>query len=306
MAILNIPITNVQPLNTLLTGISQLGYSGNAGLFLKVNATENGFEFSAAGSSGISIGDTIGSGTAGSVLFLGASNVLEQDNAYLNYNPTTKRLAIGLGSASGMAHIKTQTATDIGLIVQGTTSQTGNLTEWRDVGGTAVARITSNGRGVFNDIEVGVAGINISAVGGNGLNVSGGGFVIFKSSGVLMLSNSSVNDWDRLQFGGSTSSFPSLKRSGTELQVRLADDTGYADLAIGNLVSNTGSGIQLATAATQKIGIWGATPVTRAEAMATSISYSSIGGTSVRANDTWGGYTILTAIATLKGLGILP
>jgi hypothetical protein len=36
-----------------------------------------------------------------------------------------------------------------------------------------------------------------------------------------------------LKFGGSTSSYPALKRSSTELQVRLADDSGYAPLGIG-------------------------------------------------------------------------
>lgn len=50
------------------------------------------------------------------------------------------------------------------------------------------------------------------------------------SDGVALLQNAAVNDFGRLQFGGTTSSFPALKRSTTELQVRLADDSGDATL----------------------------------------------------------------------------
>jgi hypothetical protein len=52
MSTLNINLTNVQPLDTILTGLSGLAYSGNQGLFIKVNATADGFEF-AAGSGGV-------------------------------------------------------------------------------------------------------------------------------------------------------------------------------------------------------------------------------------------------------------
>jgi len=42
-----------------------------------------------------------------------------------------------------------------------------------------------------------------------------------------------------LQFGGTTSSFPALKRSTTTLQVRLADDTGDADFSAAAVSANT-------------------------------------------------------------------
>lgn len=51
------------------------------------------------------------------------------------------------------------------------------------------------------------------------------------SDGVLTLANNATTDFARLQFGGTTSAFPSLKRSSTALQARLADDSDYAPIA---------------------------------------------------------------------------
>jgi hypothetical protein len=52
-------------------------------------------------------------------------------------------------------------------------------------------------------------------------------------SGIIQLQNTAENDFSRLQFGGTTSSFPSLKRNGTAIDVRLADDSNYALLNTG-------------------------------------------------------------------------
>ena len=49
-------------------------------------------------------------------------------------------------------------------------------------------------------------------------------------NGIIRLADGSESDFNQLQFGGATSSFPSLKRSTTNLQVRLADDSGYAPI----------------------------------------------------------------------------
>jgi len=47
------------------------------------------------------------------------------------------------------------------------------------------------------------------------------------TNGILSLYNSAQTGFDRLQFGGTTSSFPSIKRSTTLLQARLADDSDF-------------------------------------------------------------------------------
>ena len=50
------------------------------------------------------------------------------------------------------------------------------------------------------------------------------------STGVITLLNWAETDFNRLQFGGTTSSFPALKRSSTVLQARLANDSDFAPL----------------------------------------------------------------------------
>jgi hypothetical protein len=58
--------------------------------------------------------------------------------------------------------------------------------------------------------------------------------------GLIQLRNNNNQDFNRLQFGGTTSSFPALKRSSATLQVRLADDS--ADAALSASLFSVGSG----------------------------------------------------------------
>jgi len=64
------------------------------------------------------------------------------------------------------------------------------------------------------------------------------------SSGVLLITDHLISDFNRLQFGGTTSSFPSIQRSGTGIVVRLADDSANANLTAAG---GTFSGIVIAT-----------------------------------------------------------
>jgi hypothetical protein len=61
-----------------------------------------------------------------------------------------------------------------------------------------------------------------------------------KADGNVLIQNQAETDFDRLQFGGTSASFPALKRSTANLQVRLADDSGFA--AIQSLYIRFGSG----------------------------------------------------------------
>lgn len=51
------------------------------------------------------------------------------------------------------------------------------------------------------------------------------------ADGRLLITDDAGTAFGRMQFGGTTSSFPALKRSTTALHVRLADDSAFADLS---------------------------------------------------------------------------
>jgi hypothetical protein len=89
--------------------------------------------------------------------------------------------------------------------------------------------------GADNTYDIGVFNGNRPRYGyfGSGVAVYGssaGVMMLQGGDGVLRLLNYSNNNFDRVQFGGSTSSFPALKRSSAILQARLADDSAYTTI----------------------------------------------------------------------------
>lgn len=71
---------------------------------------------------------------------------------------------------------------------------------------------------------------------GTGLQITGGGLMYFaggtvingNTNGNLLLTNNAQTDFSQLQLGGTSASFPSLKRDGTGVRIRLADNSGDA------------------------------------------------------------------------------
>jgi len=82
-----------------------------------------------------------------------------------------------------------------------------------------------------------------------GSNVYAAAFILSRSGtsyasifddgdGNIRLYNGAANNFGMLKFGGTTSSFPALKRSTTYIQAKLADDSAYAFL-MGKLTTDT-------------------------------------------------------------------
>jgi hypothetical protein len=58
-------------------------------------------------------------------------------------------------------------------------------------------------------------------------------------AGIILLGNAIAStDFNRLQLGGTTSAFPAIKRNGTSLQARLADDSAFTNIQ-GKLTTDT-------------------------------------------------------------------
>lgn len=103
----------------------------------------------------------------------------------------------------------------------------GNIFETQNSSGSVLVSITTAGimtiQGAFNSVSG-----NLTMGAGDFFTFNGRSRIDSPANGNLRLSNNAVNDFNMLLFGGTTSSFPALKRSNAVLQSRLADDSGYA------------------------------------------------------------------------------
>lgn len=61
--------------------------------------------------------------------------------------------------------------------------------------------------------------------------------ILSAADGTMYLTNNALNDFDRLQLGGTTSAFPSIQRSWTWLVARLADDSADTDITAAKVIS---------------------------------------------------------------------
>ena len=66
-----------------------------------------------------------------------------------------------------------------------------------------------------------------------GVTTTNVGYISGISNGVIRLTNASETDFTRLQFGGGTTSYPSLQRSGSALAIMDATGTSLSNLLIG-------------------------------------------------------------------------
>lgn len=91
-----------------------------------------------------------------------------------------------------------------------------------------------------------ITGLALTAGASSGIFWASRSAMSSPSDGIILLSNDAVTSFTRLQFGGTTSSFPAIKRNSTALNFRLADDSADAPITAGatalsgQLVSTTG------------------------------------------------------------------
>jgi len=168
-------------------------------------------------------------GAADLILARDAANTLAQRNGanaqafrlYGTYTDTSNYRRLALTSTT--AGVFTLSADGLG------TGLTGNSLAFATDG---VARLTIAADGAATFVG------QINAGQSNAIRFNNSTTFFAPSDGVLRLSNAATNDFGRLQFGGTTSSFPALKRSTTSLQARLADDSAFTNIQ-GKLTTET-------------------------------------------------------------------
>ncbi|MCU1386455.1 MAG: hypothetical protein JWL71_5152, partial [Acidobacteria bacterium] len=169
-----------------------------------------------------------------------------------NGSPSLLRLAqnglLGLGTTSPFSKFAIHanngdTNTTLFAIASSTSNSTTTLFSVSNTGNVAVGNCTP---GIYQLCTTGginaggqVTGTSISTGGNIQL---GNSFALFWSNrsqftssadGLIALSNNNATDFTRLQFGGTTSAFPSLARNGTSLNIIAADGSLIASHGIG-------------------------------------------------------------------------
>jgi len=191
-------------------------------------------------------------------------NVAGGTRGYMELNPNTGEFKVGADGSGyfltlGAAGVERMRVTSTGTIVKGSgsTSATTSLLV-QNSAGTEALKVRDDllvilggglnmSSGSLTAVSVDCSSGVFAPSGGNGVKWGSNVFAISNTNGILKLSNGTNSDWDRLQFGGTTSSFPALKKSGTTLQSRLADDSGYAPIdaslyKVGGTNGFTGTG----------------------------------------------------------------
>jgi hypothetical protein len=208
--------------------VFQIGDGTTAGTnpFLTVNTSGN-----------VGIGDT----SPAALLTVGSGDLFQISSAGAVSATTTMQAATGNEVAYQFNYTtnKATSGNDTGVLINMTDSASPGTSNILDVqlGGTSQFRVANNGIVATTQLTAS-GGVAIAAT--QDLSWTSRSRITAPASGQLLLQNSGGTDFSLLQFGGTTSSFPALKRSTTTLQARLADDSGYASLDAGNyLLSGT-------------------------------------------------------------------
>ena len=232
------------------------------------------------GMTSVTVGSTqIAGGTTGRVLYDNAGVLGEMTNTgtgtvnVLQTSPALITPALGIATGTSLALGGATIGTNA-LAVTGTQTITGgtvtasapvlnatqtwnnaavafsgifaNFTNTASLSTSKPLQIQVGGSNVFYVDTSGstVATGNIYAGGGNAFAWSGSSLITAPSDGIIRLSNAALTGFTRLQFGGTTSSFPAIKRNGAVMNFVLADDSAFATVATGTVVASIGSAFQ--------------------------------------------------------------
>jgi hypothetical protein len=165
---------------------------------------------------------------------------------YNTFTDATNFERLNLRWASNVAIIGTE---------KGGTGGSARALEFQTDGVTRMTIASSGGTiNVGSGAQFGSNGIQVASTAS--LRFSGGAigsssdlWMLRSGSGIIRFatgSSTSTADFNRLQFGGTTSSFPALKRDTTTLQVKLADDSAFTAIAASNLVLTDNTGAETA------------------------------------------------------------
>ncbi len=174
------------------------------------------------------------------------------DSTYANTTtPTNQQLKLSLITVSATEGYGFAVGSDASLWYHAGNSAGATGSHKFATAGTTALTLDSSQHAVFGGRIIAAASAYIAWVGRSTLASS--------ADGLILIANGAQSDFSRLQFGGTTASFPSIKRSGAELIARLADDSAVtyiqAKLRASNGTAGANFGPALPTSITVVDGV---------------------------------------------------
>jgi hypothetical protein len=206
------------------------------------------------------------------------------------WDDTNKRLGINTPSPSAALHVTPLTTASVGVQITAKSGQSADLLRWQDSLGNTIGRVASNGNLHVSSItRQGVASTSVTLNGPWQFTQAGNaeGVFIFGESGgtaaFLRTRNFAGNrrceidaGCDIRVFGAYTNASNYVRASLTcgTTSARLSAETagnGADDVDLELYPAGIG-GVKIASASTQKIGLWGTAPVAQPAAVADATS----------------------------------
>lgn len=197
-------------------------------------------------------------------IYIGSSEVQPVSKLHVGSAPTASAnyglVSLGSGAFDGLTSgFFTGSNDGTVLAVNAASGFTGDLINLQVAG---ASKFKVSNVGVTSTGYMTLSGDNRNAViltggAGAGITWNNNATILSPAAGVITLGNEGITDFARLQFGGTTTSFPALKRNATGLDVRLADDSGYAPLAMSQIELGHATDTTLARSSAGNITIEG-------------------------------------------------
>lgn len=189
--------------------------------------------FSIANDGYVQIGDYTSQGYSSNLVFIrasGATRATTFSQSNTDFSITNPNGKFNFSSGGGI--------TNNGMLT--IKSDGGNILSLRDSTNVEKTYVTSTGS-IVMAASSSCPDFAASLLRSTTIYIAGNSFVKSPSSGVITITDQPDTGFNRLQLGGTTSSFPAIKRNATAIDFRLADDTAYAPINSSNIVA-TGDG----------------------------------------------------------------
>ena len=199
---------------------------------------------------------------------------------------------------------QTNNSSGFSLNTGGSITQNGALTI-KGAGGNIISGRSSGNVETFFVANSGYLYSGSSIVAAGSLAIGSGSVnIIPVSSGVFMITDAATTGFSRLILGPNSTTSPAIKKSSTDIHFRTGDDTAYTGITAGRSTEKTLEVTEVS--GEMGLGFFNTPAINQITTAVSEGSWTSGGGGSnLKTDDTYLGYTIGQVIQAIKNYGLL-